>query len=75
MTWDWEMGEKSQNIFTHKLISKYEIDFTINNLILDSVTSVVIAGLYDYFLSLPISYSLWQKKKKNILRCSLFFAW
>lgn len=26
---------------------------------------MVIAGIYDYFLSLPISYSLWQKKKKK----------
>lgn len=40
--------------------------------VLDFGTSMAIAGIYDYFLLLSISYSLWHKK---LLRCSWFFAW
>lgn len=55
-----------------KYIYKY-IHIKIGNKLLitvtvvDSGTSMAIAGIYEYFLLLPISYSLWHKKASQML--------
>lgn len=63
------LRERRKNAkYMYKYISiKVRNKLLITITVLASGTSMAIGGIYDYFLLLPISYSLWHKKASQML--------